>query len=232
MKNKNRDWSKQPVHQIPLFPTNVYIIKNIISDDYNQLLLDRVYELEKETPSKFKSNTGGFHSHEFLPQDKLFENLFNEISTQFFRILKRNVIGNREMGITKVTARINTILRIDKLSIPHGWININRKRNCNARHSHPGCWYSGVYYVKKPKNSGELMMVNNHNSVLEENADIYFNEFVHAELKPSTGDLVLFPSHLEHSVQRNISNKNRYSLAFNYYVRGEFGREEYKLEIK
>ena len=52
------------------------------------------------------------------------------------------------------------------------------------------------------------------------------------EIEVENDLIIIFPSHLEHSVQRNISNKNRYSLAFNYYVRGEFGREEYKLEIK
>jgi hypothetical protein len=37
---------------------------------------------------------------------------------------------------------------------------------------------------------------------------------------------------LEHSVDENKSKEERYSLAFNFYVRGRFGKEEYKLEIK
>jgi len=46
------------------------------------------------------------------------------------------------------------------------------------------------------------------------------------------GKVILFPSHLEHSVDENKSKEERYSLAFNFYVRGRFGKEEYKLEIK
>ena len=46
------------------------------------------------------------------------------------------------------------------------------------------------------------------------------------------GTILIFPSHLEHSVNENKSNQNRYSIAFNFYVRGTFGKEEYRLEIK
>ena len=57
------------------------------------------------------------------------------------------------------------------------------------------------------------------------NADRY-------NLKINEGTIVIFPSHLEHSVERNNSNENRYSVAFNFFVRGKFGKEEYELEIK
>jgi ectoine hydroxylase-related dioxygenase (phytanoyl-CoA dioxygenase family) len=51
-------------------------------------------------------------------------------------------------------------------------------------------------------------------------------------LNVKEGTIVIFPSHLEHSVEKNNSNENRYSIAFNFYVRGKFGKEEYELEIK
>ena len=51
---------------------------------------------------------------------------------------------------------------------------------------------------------------------------------------PSLLTLVIriFPSHLEHSVEKNWSTERRYSLAFNFYVRGDFGKEEYELQLK
>ena len=33
-------------------------------------------------------------------------------------------------------------------------------------------------------------------------------------------------------IKKNNSNEKRYSIAFNFYVRGKFGKEEYQLEIK
>jgi hypothetical protein len=89
----------------------------------------------------------------------------------------------------------------------NSWVNIHRPNDQAQVHQHGNALLSGVYYPIVPT------------------AERY-------EIEVENDLIIIFPSHLEHSVQRNISNKNRYSLAFNYYVRGEFGREEYKLEIK
>ena len=35
-----------------------------------------------------------------------------------------------------------------------------------------------------------------------------------------------------HPLEPNESNENRYSIAFNFFVRGKFGKEEYQLELK
>ena len=45
------------------------------------------------------------------------------------------------------------------------------------------------------------------------------------------GDVLLFPSTLSHSVDENFSNDTRYSLAFNAFVKGQFGKDEYKLTL-
>ena len=51
------------------------------------------------------------------------------------------------------------------------------------------------------------------------------------QLTIEEGDVVLFPSHLEHSVRENITNLDRYSVAFNYFAKGILGKEEYQLKI-
>ena len=33
-------------------------------------------------------------------------------------------------------------------------------------------------------------------------------------------------------LEENLSNQNRYSIAFNFFVKGKFGKEEYQLELK
>ena len=44
--------------------------------------------------------------------------------------------------------------------------------------------------------------------------------------------LLLFPSHLVHSTEKNASDENRYSLAFNYFVEGELGGDTGRVNIK
>ena len=41
--------------------------------------------------------------------------------------------------------------------------------------------------------------------------------------RPVPGMIICFPSHLGHDVGINQSNEDRYSMAFNYILRGEYG---------
>ena len=45
------------------------------------------------------------------------------------------------------------------------WANINTKGNFNTPHTHPGSHYSGCYYVKVPKNSGNLYFIDRGTSL-------------------------------------------------------------------
>ena len=65
---------------------------------------------------------------------------------------------------------------------------------------------------------------------IEYNNPNYINEDLQ-NLNIQTGDIVLFPSHVMHKIRKNESNLPRFSLAFNYFVKGKFGKEEFELEI-
>jgi len=43
--------------------------------------------------------------------------------------------------------------------------------------------------------------------------------------------ILLFPSHLTHAVKPNNSNEDRYSIAFNYILRGEYGERDTHLVL-
>ena len=50
----------------------------------------------------------------------------------------------------------NINLGIQQIDIPEIWINVNKKNDWNTIHQHGGYTFSGVYYVKTPKNCGRL----------------------------------------------------------------------------
>ena len=120
----------------------------------------------------------------------------------------------------------------------NSWVNIHRPNDQAQVHQHGNALLSGVYYPIVPKNSGNLNFHRgNHKNLFDTSILMEYDDYDNTtaeryEIVVENDLIVIFPSHLEHSVQKNISNQNRYSLAFNYYVRGEFGKEEYKLEIK
>ena len=120
----------------------------------------------------------------------------------------------------------------------NSWVNIHRPNDWSQIHNHGNSLISGVYYPIFPKDSGHIQFhKSNRINLFDQCIMMEYDEdtIVNAgryQIDVSEDLIVLFPSHLEHSVNKNISNKNRYSLAFNYYVRGKLGKEEYQLELK
>jgi len=106
------------------------------------------------------------------------------------------------------------------------WININSKYSYNANHMHFKSFFSGVYYVKVPENSGNIQFTNPSNlqrvSVeLYKSAFKEFNTFNAQNwmFQPVEDLLILFPSWLEHSVGQNLSDHSRISIAFNTTIK-------------
>jgi hypothetical protein len=83
------------------------------------------------------------------------------------------------------------------------WFNDMRPGDVTEPHSHDDDdeWLSGVYYLKVPENSGELIL--------------------HAEedkltIRPVAGKLVLFSSSNVHEVSENRSQETRLSIGMNF----------------
>jgi uncharacterized protein (TIGR02466 family) len=91
-----------------------------------------------------------------------------------------------------------------------------RKFNiCFEPYSHPGYTISGIYYYRVSAEQGGLGF-NNPNPI------VYNAGFPEGrtspqsiELIPSDGDIILFPSWLQHGTYENTSDEERISIAFN-----------------
>ena len=108
------------------------------------------------------------------------------------------------------------------------WYNINPKYTYNREHTHLNSFLSGVYYIKVPENSGNIFFLRSQteidrmlflNSKLEEQGNLYSNNRTNVEhwFVPQEGLLILFPGHLNHYVDQNLTNDiddRRISLSF------------------
>ena len=115
------------------------------------------------------------------------------------------------------------ILKINKsISLMNTWININQKYNSNQTHSHPACILSGVYYVKTPKECGNIqfqhpvldLMERDWNDII---LDSDLNQYSSPQwwLLSEEKTLYVFPSWIKHLVQPNMSDEERISISFN-----------------
>ena len=92
-----------------------------------------------------------------------------------------------------------------------GFTNINPPNGYNAPHIHPNSLFSGVYYVKAPENSGDLVC-NEPRAGAQLNMPVrkpgkppkHLWREVH--LKPIEGRIIMFPYYLWHNVEPNLSN--------------------------
>ena len=106
------------------------------------------------------------------------------------------------------------------------WANVNRSGHGNEFHSHPGAFWSAVYYVDdggiadNPALGGELEFMDPRGPLPMMNAPhLRMVGSVSAgateRVVPKAGRLVMFPSWLMHQVRPYTGNAERISIAFN-----------------
>jgi len=150
--------------------------------------------------------------------------------------LKKEIENHCELFVRKYLKVKNNA----KFYLLNSWCNIHSSGEFSQTHHHGSSLISGVYYPIFPKNSGNILF--QHKDAVTTNLFpqaimMEYDEPNHLNsgmyyIQVKEGTIVLFPSHLEHKVDKNLSNQKRYSIAFNFYVRGKFGKEEYILELK
>ena len=185
------------------------IFSNFLAHEYLNLNNDKIAEYclseKQKSPGIVISNEGGWHS-DYLDLSKLdpvLQPLFENISKSLYQL-------QLNLGFK---ADLNHI-------IDQAWINVNGRTNANRAHKHTGGMFSGVYYVKYPKNSGEIEFTNpiqDHPHVIQDWMLDSFNAVTSMTWKvtPEEGKLLVFPSWLIHYVYPSQSDENRISIAFN-----------------
>ena len=112
--------------------------------------------------------------------------------------------------------------------ITNSWIMKHGKNDAADLHIHDNSLISGIYYLQTPKNSGDLFFKRNNainpifSTTLPIDTETNMNTW---RINVKEGLLILFPSHLLHYTEHNLSDKLRYSLAFNMFAKGSFGND-------
>jgi len=102
------------------------------------------------------------------------------------------------------------------------WININGKGSHNASHIHGNSYFSGVYYVTTPPESGRIIFT--EPLVLREYFHVPYkegnlNNAYQQGFEPVPGRTYIFPAYLPHHVTENTVDDDRISVAFNISAR-------------
>ena len=104
------------------------------------------------------------------------------------------------------------------------WANINYPGGFNRPHLHPNSLFSGVYWIKAPEKSGDLMLYEPRPGVHttmpnRKEGKLPPELWREIHYKPQAGVAIMFPSWLWHEVKHNESNDTRISVSFNFLQR-------------
>jgi uncharacterized protein (TIGR02466 family) len=109
--------------------------------------------------------------------------------------------------------------------ITQSWFNYTNTGQFHHSHSHPNSFVSGVLYLNADMEKDTITFRNQIQSNFCLQIDGHPNDFNSKEVffKNKVGNVIIFPSSLQHSVNHTTSEQTRISLAFNTFLRGYIG---------
>ena len=139
----------------------------------------------------------------------------------------RELRGKVESGIQEYTDHLGVDQDKIAMNITTSWVNRYDKGHSTHQHHHSNSIISGVYYLSDCDDTAPIhfhrapgyvnlwpntvnLPIKQHNAL---NIDVI-------TVIPKAGELIMWPSHLAHSVPPNQSDTPRYTIAFNTFFKG------------
>ena len=107
------------------------------------------------------------------------------------------------------------------IKISNMWAIINTGGSTNSRHQHGNSTISGAYYIRAPKNCGDIVFYDPRPAPVFYYPEAVSSNLLNAHINsitPKEGALILFPSYVDHSVNENLSNGERIVISFNITI--------------
>ena len=185
-----------------IFPTQVFRAVYNNAQDLQKSVVTELLAKEKTDTSPVRYTANGYTSYgnESILENPLFEDLKNFIDTCVQECHKQTKLQHTP-------------------SLKSSWFSINRKYTYHEEHNHlPDTW-SGVYYIQADQDHPGLTLVNPNMKANWPRVNVSeLNEAnsPNVTCAAMTGSLIIFPSHLHHKVEQQLTDKERIMVAFNY----------------
>lgn len=156
------------------------------------------------------------------------QKIYGKQSTDTFLLDKPELKNIRAFIELQIDFYIKNIMQSsNKLQITQSWTNISEKGRSHHLHYHPNSLISGVFYFQINKNLPPIEFRNKNSELYSLKINKFNNFNSESFLLPlDSGELILFPSMLYHSVPENFSDIPRISLSFNTFETESLGKIE------
>ena len=189
------------------FPTPIYQF-DIKDQSLNIQLEKDILNWMNQDKGVSRTNVKGWHSHTNMHTKAEFAKLTKALHEAQFKIYKEEHLDSEPF-------------------LGNMWANVNPPGGMNRAHQHPNSLWSGVYYIKVPKNSGNLK-IDDPRSVAcmsrprQKKGEVPSRLHRETHYEPIAGRCIMFPSWLTHCVDPNESDDIRISVSFNFLQKGMF----------
>lgn len=184
---------------VDLFPTRVATMMCEPLIQQHPQWLAHIFDMRSQNPKpQGRSSRGGWNSENTLLTEPLFAPLKQVIVSALNHYIKSAEVEGEK--------RANII----------AWANVHDGGGYNTLHMHPNNQFSGCYYLKVPAGAGAIVFRDPRYASLMSPLNGKANFCKQFEVvTPKEGQLLLFPSWLEHRVESNDADELRVSIAFN-----------------
>jgi uncharacterized protein (TIGR02466 family) len=195
---------------VSLYPTSLLHRHIPGMEETNRQLAAFIKSIEESEPNAVdgSTNEGGFQTNtEFLKRDHPALNVLKQHMTTAVQSYARTLV---EQECSARPSRLDFVF--------WGWGAILREGNTQGVHVHPYANISGVYYVAAPPSAldaGDGGKICFYDPRPRANMNQLPRQITRRRQSPVPGDMILFPSWLEHSVTAFRGPGERICVAFN-----------------
>ena len=196
-----KDYTVNPLFSVPLYST---VIKN--TEGFSSLMDEEI--------------TYSRDGVKFISEDTYL------LDKEKYKPLKNEIMQHVNSFVSELNSDI-------ELRMTQSWVSVCKPNQYHAMHCHPNSVVSGVLYLGRGSDLEDITFYRGFDTAdspwqfmqKSENASNAFNA-LQCSISVNVGNLLLFRSNIPHSVNRNNSQHDRCSLAFNTFITGRFGNRE------
>jgi uncharacterized protein (TIGR02466 family) len=190
-----------------IFPTLIHEEMLLDFEKHNDYLINKAYELKNKLSDEVKTdwrcdtfNTLDAYDHS-QEKDPIIEELINTCRVKTIELAK-------EYGVTRTD-----------LTCVDFWFNISQPGNYQEYHQHANCHFSLTYYLKTPKDCGNIVFKSTDaiTDMYPLPVDYYtYSSFKTFTFEPKENLLLIFRNNLLHMVEKNMSSEDRVGITMNF----------------
>tara|TARA_Y100000385_G_C12765113_1_gene496794 strand:- start:51 stop:653 length:603 start_codon:yes stop_codon:yes gene_type:complete len=187
------------------FPTIIGADVNTLHSNIQDEVVNRCYDIKKNVESGGENWLSNDTYNTIGKHDVFADNKFSDIND----------------FVVKRVKNYCELLHIKKDFLDYkpidSWFNIYKKGDYQEYHYHGNSVLSVVYFLKVGKNPAKIYFKNPYIDMMSVKYDSYTSDtFETINYKPQPGLILIFRSHLEHSVKKQINDEDRISIAYNF----------------